>query len=133
MGKEERMTILKMVEEGKVSSAEGLELLEALGQDGGGDRQNSGFSARVPESEMKMLRIRVKEGDGKTKVNVNLPLPLIKVGLDIAKSIKVGEHQELLKQIDMDEILRLINQGAQGKILEVEAPEDQTYVEIFVD
>ncbi len=134
MTQEERKAILKMVEEGKVTAEEGLELLEALGKSPAEERNTALQSTHtVNANGMRMLRIRVSEGGGKTKVNVNLPLPLVKVGLDIAKSIKVGEHQDLLQQIDMDEIIKLISEGAHGKLVEVESPEDGTFVEVFVD
>lgn len=138
MAQQERMAILKMIEEGKITAEEGMELMEALGKTPSEQGTVSGSAAPAATAEnrgtdMRMLRIRVTEGNGKTKVNVNLPIQLVRVGLDIAKSIKVGDHQELLQQIDMDEILRLIAEGAHGKLVEIESPEDQTYVEVFVE
>lgn len=138
MVQQERMAILKMIEEGKITAEEGMELMEALGKTPAEQGAASGnvtpaATAENRGTDMRMLRIRVTEGNGKTKVNVNLPIQLVKVGLDIAKSIKVGDHQELLQQIDMDEILRLIAEGAHGKLVEIESPEDQTYVEVFVE
>ncbi len=130
---EEKLAVLKMIEDGKITAQEGLELMEAL--------KHSTSTASVPSftkesttsTSMKMLRIRVREGQDKTKVNVNIPLPLVKVGLDIAKNVKIGEHQDLLSKIDMDEIVALIENGAQGKLIEIEDVESDTMVEVFVD
>lgn len=138
MADQEKLAILKMIEEGKITASEGMELMEALGKSEGDQgpkpRANSSDASGAQSGgPLRMLRIRVIEGEGKTKVNVNLPLPLVRIGLDIAKSVKIGEHQDLLNQIDMDEILRLIAEGAQGKLVEIESEEDKTYVEVFVD
>jgi hypothetical protein len=125
---QEKLQILKMVEDGKINHAEALELMDALGKDEIEVKLKSAST-----SSARMLRIKVREGVDKTKVNVNIPLSLVNVGLKIAKHINVGDNQELLNQIDMDEIVRLIEEGAQGKILEVEEEETNTTVEIYVD
>lgn len=127
---EEKLAVLKMIEDGKITAQEGLELMEALKH----STTTPSFSKEPAQpSSMKMLRIRVREGQDKTKVNVNIPLPLVKVGLDIAKNVKIGEHQDLLSKIDMDEIIALIETGAQGKLVEIEDVESDTMVEVFVD
>jgi hypothetical protein len=127
---EERLAILKMIEEGKITAAEGMELMDALTKSSNEPvvTQNTAST-----NGLKMLRVRVREGHDKVKVNVNIPLTLVKVGLDIAKGIHVGEHQDMLNKIDMDEILRLIDEGASGKLVEVEDLESDTHVEVYVD
>lgn len=127
---EEKLAVLKMIEDGKITAQEGLELMEALKHS---TSAPSFTKESTTPSSMKMLRIRVREGQDKTKVNVNIPLPLVKVGLDIAKNVKIGEHQDLLSKIDMDEIVALIENGAQGKLIEIEDVESDTMVEVFVD
>lgn len=125
---QEKLQILKMVEEGKINHTEALELMEALGKEEIEIKPKSDV-----KSTTRMLRIKVREGEDKTKVNVNIPLSLVNVGLKIAKHVNVGENQEMLNQIDMDEIIRLIDEGAQGKLVEIEEPETNTYVEVYVD
>lgn len=127
--KEEQLQILKMIEEGKVTHEEAMALLEALG----GQEDRLEGSPKKKDYQNRMLRIRVREGNDKVKVNVNLPLSLVSMGLNIAKQFNMGDHQEVFKQIDMHEIIRLIDEGAQGKLLEVEDVASNTTVEIYVD
>ncbi len=123
--KEEKMEILKMVSEGKISHDEGLELLDAL--------ESPKINLEKKSLEGKWLRIKVNEKDGATKVNVNLPLALIEVGLKIGSKFSDDLDNEVLKGIDFDEILEMIKNGASGKILEVEESEENTKIEIYVD
>ncbi|NLJ81029.1 MAG: hypothetical protein GX335_08395, partial [Firmicutes bacterium] len=69
--KEEKMKVLQMVEEGKITASEGLELLEAM--EGTRLREKNG-----PAATKKFLRVRISSEKGK-KVNVNLPLGLLKL------------------------------------------------------
>ena len=72
---EERLQILKMIEEGKISPEEGAKLLSALG---------TKATARVPSggSSARWFRVRVTDADsGKNKVNVNIPMGLVNVGM----------------------------------------------------
>jgi hypothetical protein len=120
---EDRLRILKMVQEGKVSPEEGERLIEALG-----DAQPSG---EAKPKKPKLLKIRVKEGD-KTKVNVTIPISLAKLGL---KFIPKDAQMTLGDQkIDLEEILRVIEEGVpDGKIVDVDDEDGNTKVEIVVE
>ncbi len=73
---EERMKILKMVEDGKISAEEGARLLAALTK---GERKRA--AAEGP-AEGRWLRVRVTDlASGKASVNLNLPAGLVNVGL----------------------------------------------------
>lgn len=120
--KEEKMQILKMIEDGKVSSKDGLELLNALE-----DKE------RLPISKSsKWLKIKVFEPDDNTKVNVNIPLALVDVGLKMATKMSPDLKNSDLKDIDFNEIAELIKNGAEGKIVEVESDNGER-VEIIVE
>ncbi|MFP4661476.1 MAG: SHOCT-like domain-containing protein [Halanaerobiales bacterium] len=126
---EEKMQILKMIEEGKINSTEGLELLEAI--------ENKNDSSIISHSNKittaKWLRVRVKAEDDKTKVNVNIPISLVDVGLKIAKAYSPELNSEELKDIDFDEIIKAIKDGAEGKIVDIYDEESNTTVEVFVE
>lgn len=65
---EERLRILKLLEDKKINSAEAMSLLEALEKGEKADEAQGGRRARV-------LKIRVyEEGSPEPKVNVNVPL-----------------------------------------------------------
>ncbi len=82
-----------------------------------------------------MLKIRVNSADG-DRVNVNLPITLIKVTLqsgifkDKNSGISIGDG--VLDNIDFEQIIRLVELGAMGKIVEVDSADGDT-VEVFVE
>jgi hypothetical protein len=121
---EERMKILEMVEEGKLNTSEAMELLDAL----------EGDEVEIkPKTDAKWLKIRVKTMDDNPKVNVNIPLSLVDVGLKLAKKFDPKLEQSGLDQIDLDEIIEAVKNGAEGKIVDVEDEENQTRVKIYVE
>src|SRR5690606_8449692 len=119
---DERLQILRMVEQGKVSAEEAVKLLEALGDD------SSAQPARARRSN-RMMRVRVIEGE-RTKINVNLPLQLARVALgfvpkDALRGSVGGEH------LDGDASMRMLEEGLEGKIVDVE--DEDTKVEVIVE
>jgi hypothetical protein len=121
---EERMQILKMIEEGKITAQDGAELLRALDQD-----------KKIPPpplrgaSAPRWFRVRVTDiATGRAKVNVNIPMGLVNVG------IKMGARfAPEVDSIDYDDIMSAIQSGQQGKIMDVTDEEDGERVEIFVE
>ncbi len=120
----ERMQILKMIEEGKVSASEGMELLSAL-------ENNAGEI--VTKKNAKWLKVRVKTMEDKTKVKVNIPLSLVDVGLKLGAAYAPQLKESGLDKVDFDEIIEAVKNGAEGKIVDVEDEETQTIVEVFVE
>lgn len=121
---EERLRVLTMLEDGKITPEEATSLLRALskGQDGGPRAGASGAKSRY-------LRIRVTDLDsGSGKVNVTIPLGLVSAGLRIAERF-APDHQD----IDFQELEDLIASGAEGKIVEVMDSDDNERVEIYVE
>ena len=122
---EERMQILRMIEEGKISAAEGAELLRAL------DSADRG-TANEPlkgSSKPRWFRVRVTDTKtGRNKVDVNIPMGLVNVG------IKMGA--KFAPEIDgaqYETIMDAIRSGQHGKIIDVFDEEDGEHVEIFVE
>jgi len=121
---EERMRILRMVEEGKISPEEGARLLEALG---------SGKKTKRPEVAKRLqgrrLRVRVSDANGKSKVNVNLPLRLVDVGLTIAERFLPEVQFEGVAEA----LSEALSEGLTGKIADVVDEEDGEHVEVFIE
>jgi len=121
---EERMKILKMVEEGKISAADGAQLLAALS-----DSRRAPTPPVPPGGPARWFRVRVTDlKTGKTKVNVNIPMGLVDVG------IKMGAR--FAPNLDGDQmavITEALRSGAVGKIVEATDEEDGERVEIFVE
>ena len=122
---EERLHILKMIEEGKFSAAEGAELLRALDQ-------SSPKSSKEPlkgSSTARWFRVRVTdEKSGRAKVNVNIPMGLVNVGIKMGARFIPNIEDERYHQV-MD----AIRSGRQGKIIDVSNDEEGERVEIFVE
>lgn len=125
MSKEEKLQILKMIEEGKISSSEGLELMDALEK---GEKEE-----RIPAGQnAKWLRINVKDNN-KVKAKVNIPLSLVDVGLKIGSKFTPELKEAGLDKLDLNEILQAVKDGAQGKIVEVDDEENGAKVEVYVE
>ena len=123
---EERMKILKMIEEGKISAEEGAKLLAALSK---GKRSPGGTSAARAAGAGHWLRIRVTDiASGRSKASVQIPLGLIDAGM------KIGAHfAPEVEGVDMSAVMDAIRSGLTGKIIDVTDDEDGEHVEIFVD
>jgi len=119
---EERMKILKMIEEGKVSAEEGAKLLAALAS---ANRPQGGLSA----SGAKWLRVRVTEvNTGRSKATVQIPISLMEAGM------KIGAHfAPEIDGVNMDQLMEALRTGMTGKIIDVTDDEDGEHVEIFVE
>jgi hypothetical protein len=123
---EERMKILKMIDEGKISAQEGAQLLKAL-------TKKSEKPARSSRQTGKnsLLRVRVTDmTTGKAKVNVNVPLTLMNAGLNIASQFAPAEMEDAQM---MESIKEAISNDMRGKIVDVIDEEDKEHIEVFID
>jgi len=120
---EERMRILRMIQEEKINAEEGAKLLAAL-RESRKDERIIHSSGRVNRG---MLRVRVTDMvTGKAKVSVNLPLGLVDAGMSIAS--------QYAPDIDFSEIASAIRAGQmEGKIVDVIDEEDGEHIEVFID
>jgi hypothetical protein len=123
---DERMQILKMIENKQINAEEGAKLLGALGET---DRDSKGPQPS-PSTSGKWFRVRVTDmKSGKRKVNVNIPLGLVDVGMKMgARFAPAG-----LEGLDMQQIIAAIKSGGEGKIVDVEDEEDGEHVEVFIE
>ncbi len=124
---EEKRIILEMLKEGKISVAEAEQLLEKANPS---ESFNDSPKIKKPNSK-KFLRVRVTEED-KVKANVNIPIALAEVGLNLIPKSKLKVDG---KQINMDQILKLIEEGTEGELVNIDAEDDgKNYkVNIFID
>ena len=123
---EERMQILKMIQEGKISAEEGAKLLQALGA---GKADKRATTTSPAGSDARWFRVRVTDlASGKNKVNVNIPMGLVNV------AIKMGARfAPNIEGANYDEMVQAIKSGASGKIMDVTDEQDGERVEIFVE
>ena len=124
---EERMRVLKMIEEGKISAKEGARLLGALGKSDEQARRQRGTAEAGAEGGGRWLRLRVSDTrSGKTRVNLTIPIGLVNMGLAVGARF-VPDVAEL----DVEEIRDALRSGLNGKIQEVH--DEEELVEIFVE
>lgn len=123
MSTEERLKILKMIEEGKISAEEGTRLLGALNKQKQRRDEQSDSSPR-------WLRVRVLDlNTGKESVRVNLPIGLVNVGLKMGARFIPDAEQETV----MQDLAQALSQGMRGKIVDIVDEEEGQRVEIFVE
>lgn len=120
--KDERDRILRLVESGQVSATDASQLLDALESEH--ERPERPLRERT-------IRVRATTIDGKRhKVNVTatLPMSVIKV------SLRLGTH--VLPQLSNNaliDLLRKIEEGATGRLLDLQDLEKGERVEVFVE
>ncbi|MDD6467436.1 MAG: helix-turn-helix transcriptional regulator [Erysipelotrichaceae bacterium] len=87
-------------------------------------------SLRKPVEQM-VFRVIVnsKEGD---RIRVNLPMLLVKAGIEIGMSMPEVNGKEALKGIDFEQLIKLVDQGLVGKLVEVQSA-DGDLVEVYVE
>ncbi len=125
---EERMAILRMIEQGKISAEEGARLLAALG----GRKQGAGTPpppGAPPRSDVfdtsRGLRVRVYDlVNNQAKVNVSVPVGLFRL---IQRFIPASAG------VDLAQIEQAIESGAIGRIVEVVDQEHGTRVEVGIE
>ncbi|MFH1009450.1 MAG: hypothetical protein V1800_18390 [Candidatus Latescibacterota bacterium] len=117
---EERMRILKMLEEGKISVEEATRLIEAV--------EGPKETEIAAQGKPKWLKIRVT-GGGSEKVNVNLPLSLARVALKFIPQQAKGQIEA--QGIDIESLLDEVTENKIGKLVEVQDGGD--HVEIWIE
>ncbi len=124
---EEKKIILEMLKEGKISVEEAEQLLEKAAP---GESFNMTPKSKKPNSK-RFLRVRVTE-NGNSKANINIPIALAEVGLNLVPKEKLKVDG---KQINMDQILKLIEEGTEGELVNIDAEDEgKNYkINIFID
>jgi hypothetical protein len=128
---EERMRILKMIQDGKITAEEGAHLIQAL--DTQKQPSNAGAGEASPQQGgpkgSRWFRVRVTDTNtGKTRVNVRLPVSLIHAGMKMG-----ARFSPEVEGLDMDQLTQFINSGEVGKVVDVIDDEDGEHVEVFIE
>ena len=122
---EERMKILNMIREGKITAEEGAKLLSALGESQKAARSTGTRASREP----RWFRVRVTDlVKGNTKVSVNIPYALMEWGMQIG-----AQFAPEVGNLDYEELKEMLQSGVEGKVVDVIDEEDGEHVEIFIE
>lgn len=132
-GEAERLRILQLLEQKKITAAEAADLLAALGQRGGEgrrrDRQRWLAEELAPPSDRaRWFRVRVTDQrTGRTRTNVSVPIGMVGFGLGFARRFRnipgVGA---------VDDLFEAVRTGRRGTIFDV-SNEGGERVEILID
>lgn len=129
---EERLKVLKMVQEGKITVEQATSLLEALDETPAAGAK-AGAAPAVPAAgtgqPARWLRVRVTDTEsGRPRVNIRLPISVVSAG------IKMGmRFSPQVEGLDMEELAKWITSGEVGQIVDVVDEEDGEHVEVFIE
>ncbi|MBP7213933.1 MAG: hypothetical protein KBA03_06845 [Anaerolineaceae bacterium] len=133
---DEKIRILNMVQDGKITAEEAAKLLEALevkeekNEVEVLNRFDGGSSSK---GKPRWLRIVVTDTNtGKKQVNLKLPVSILKSGMNIASKFNVDN--EVLNQIDLDGVLSMADSdNPTGVLVDIEETESGEHVLITVE
>lgn len=125
---EEKMMILKMLQEGKISADEAAKLLESV--DAGGKKGGKAVEAdESRKGQGKFFRVMITDTDtGKSRANIRIPLSVLGIGAKFG-----AQFAPQIGGVEQEVIMDAINSGQVGKILDVFDDEDGEHVEIFIE
>lgn len=114
---DEVMLVLKMVEEGKISSDKAKELIDAL------ENTSKNTEVIIPRRyDDKFLRVKVLSHEG-DKVNIQLPIKIIKEVLKVTGKLPISTSIEGIEGIDIDELMNTLvsclDNEVMGEIVDV--------------
>ncbi len=139
---EERLKILEMVKDGKITPEDAAQLLDAINAGSAAATRGSGprrpyapddpgrleaayGSGRKP----RFLRVRVTDTDsGRPRVNVRLPISMVSVGLKMG-----SKFAPQVEGLDAEQLMQIIESGELGQIVDVVDDEDGEHVEVFLE
>ena len=128
---EERLKILQMIQDGKLTAEEGIKLMESLERQEapGGTTPPAGFTGGAGGKNQRWMRVRVTEvSTGKTRVNVRLPVSLINAGMKMGA--RFGPE---IDGIDANQLRQFVNSGETGQVFDVYDDEDGEHIEVFIE
>lgn len=125
---EERIRILKMVHDARITAEEGTRLLTALGRidakdDGAGAAKSNGTG------QARHVRIRVTDlSTGRANVNIRLPVSLVDTALKIGARFGVD-----IGDMAPQDLMTMIRSNTPGPIIDVRDEDGGEHVEIMIE
>lgn len=132
---EERLKILKLIEENKITPEEGIRLLQALEKTSPAAEKKSPPPPPPPpmgagtRPRPRWLRVRITDlRSGKVRVNIRLPVTVLNTGMKLGArfSPEIGE-------VEMGQIMDAIQSGEIGQIVDIYDEEDQEHIEVGLE
>ena len=122
----ERLKIIKLVQDGKLTAEEGIELLDLLGAKAPAAKADP---AETQPGTAQWFRVLVTDiRTGKTRVNVRLPISLVNAGMKMG-----ARFSPQVDGLDREKLAEFIKQGVTGKVVDVTDERDGEHVEVFIE
>jgi hypothetical protein len=124
----EKMKILEMVENGKLSPQEAAQLLKAV------ETSEEMTQVKPYKRSSQMFKIHIISSDG-DKVNVQIPLEFAKIAMRSQKQGLLLSHAKMEKMnidVDWDLIMQMIDDGVIGELVNIETS-DGDVVKITIE
>src|SRR5215472_10642322 len=128
----ERMRVLEMLEQGKITATEAAELLRALGEDEG-DTESGRRRNEPPRGDQpRWFRVRVTDtATGRSRANVSIPWGVVNFGMRFAPGNIPFRKKGMPRQVD--ELWEALRSGRRGTIYDVTDNNDGERIEIIVE
>ncbi len=125
---EERLKVLKMVEESKISAEQAVELLLALESQEKPAKKSETFTGSS-KAGGKWLRVKVTDAEtGRSRVNIRVPTSLVGAGLKMGMRLSPE-----IEALDTEQIMQFIESGTIGKIVDVTDDKDNEHIEVYIE
>jgi len=117
---EERLAVLRLLQEGKITPQEAAKLLEAL-------ETPVAVASTAPKASW--LHIRITDlTTQKVRVNVTLPATMVRAGLKLGS--RFGSE---LEGLDPELLATFLAQGEPGVLIDMVDEKDRERIEVFLD
>ena len=129
---EERLKILKMIQEGKISAEQGMQLLEAVRS---GNKAGAQAAATLPlaassgQHPARWFRVRVTDMDtGRVRVNIRMPIHVVTTGFKLG-----ARFSPEVNGMDITQLMEAIRAGETGQVVDVIDKKGGEHVEVFLE
>ncbi len=126
MAKNERLSILKMIESGRLTAEEGLGLLEAL------DSPRQGGPAGGANDSRRVRLVVTELGSGRRRAQLNVPVSLVDMVLRLTARV-AGRPGPDGGGFDPRSIAAAVHKGSGGRILDLTDDIENVHLEVFVE
>lgn len=124
-GNDEKMMILKMVSEGKITADDASKLLIALNL----EDDNKKKKKEEEKKEAKFLRVRITDTDSdKVRANIKIPISILHVGSKFG-----SKFTQKIEGIETEDLMAAIDRGQVGQIVDIYDDDDGEHVEVFIE
>ncbi|MCB8927041.1 MAG: hypothetical protein H6652_15595 [Ardenticatenaceae bacterium] len=146
MSKPNRMEILELLSNGKITAAEAADLLSDIGQPEAPAAAPPPPAAKAPEppkaasapaaptngdssKEPSWFRVRVANLEtGKNRVTVNIPVKMMKFGLKIG-----SRFSPEIENLDWNELTGMMQDMKTGMLVDVQDEDSNEHVQVYLD